>query len=88
MENQARYLRGSTGGLADMVPATIEGSQPAALSHGEVVIPADVVSMLGDGNSEAGAKVLMEFVAKIRQLKTGSKSQSKSILDLLEEDSK
>ena len=44
--------------MADRKPAMIDNEQPAALSDGEFVIPADVVSHLGNGNSEAGAKVL------------------------------
>jgi len=43
--------------------------QPAALSEGEFVIPADVVSMLGDGNSDAGAKILEGFIKQIRMSK-------------------
>lgn len=45
------------------------GDQPAALSEGEYVIPADVVSMLGDGNSDAGAKILEQFCTQIRKEK-------------------
>jgi hypothetical protein len=43
--------------MADKVPATIDGTQEARLSDGEFVIPADVVSHLGNGNSNAGAKI-------------------------------
>lgn len=46
-----------------------EGGQPAALSEGEYVVPADVVSMLGDGNSDAGAKILEQFITQIRKEK-------------------
>ena len=53
--------------MADEVPAEIEGKQPAALSDGEFVIPADVVSHLGNGNSDAGAKVLEKMMARIRK---------------------
>jgi hypothetical protein len=59
-------------GMDDDIPATIEGQQPAALSQGEYVIPADVVALLGDGNNEAGASVLQAFLDQIRQLKTGN----------------
>ena len=55
---QGRYLDGSTDGMADVVPARIDGGQEARLSDGEFVIPADVVSHLGNGNSDAGAKQL------------------------------
>lgn len=56
-------------GMKDDVPASINGTDPAALSEGEFVIPADVVSMLGDGNSDAGAKILEQFIAQIRKEK-------------------
>lgn len=76
---KGKYLDGATDGMADEVPATIEGKQPAALSDGEFVIPADVVSHLGNGNSDAGAKVLEEMMARVRQKRTGRKSQGKEI---------
>ena len=56
------HLDGDTDGMADEVPATINGKQPAALSDGEFVIPADVVSHLGNGNSDAGAKILEQMM--------------------------
>ena len=73
------YLNGPTDGMADEVPATIEGSQPAALSDGEFVITADVVSHLGNGNSEAGAKILEDFMRGIRKKRTGTEDQGKEI---------
>ena len=74
-----RYLQGETDGMADKIPAQIGKDQPAALSHGEFVIPADVVSHLGNGNSDAGAKKLYSMMDKIREARTGSKKQSKQI---------
>jgi hypothetical protein len=73
------YLRGATDGMADEVPAKIGKDQPAALSHGEFVIPADVVSHLGNGNSDAGAKKLYEMMDRIRKARTGNKQQGKQI---------
>ena len=73
------YLRGATGGMADELDTTIDGEQPAKLSHGEFVIPADVVSHLGDGNSEAGAKKLYAMMDKVRQARTGKKDQAPPI---------
>lgn len=73
------YLRGATGGMADELDTTIDGQQPAKLSHGEFVIPADVVSHLGDGNSEAGAKKLYQMMDKVRQARTGKKAQAPEI---------
>jgi hypothetical protein len=74
-----RYLNGPTDGMADKVPATIDGHQKAALSHGEFVIPADVVSHLGNGNSNSGAQRLQDMMARIRQARTGSPSQGRQI---------
>jgi hypothetical protein len=74
-----RYLRGGTDGMADKIPASIENKQPAKLSHGEFVIPADVVSHLGNGNSEAGAKRLYDMMEKVRRARTGTPKQGKQI---------
>lgn len=80
--------KGTSGtGMKDDVKAVIkraaggpmdggEGT-PAALSEGEYVIPADVVSMLGDGNSDAGAKILEQFCKQIRQEKGKHLAQGK-----------
>tara|TARA_R110002126_G_scaffold53245_1_gene144165 strand:- start:1267 stop:3447 length:2181 start_codon:yes stop_codon:yes gene_type:complete len=75
----ARYLQGGSDGMADKIPANIDGEQPAALSHGEFVIPADVVSHLGNGNSEAGADKLYQMMARIRKARTGNEKQGKKI---------
>lgn len=74
-----RYLQGGTDGMADELAANIDGKQPAKLSHGEFVIPADVVSHLGNGNSDAGARKLYDMMAKIRKARTGSAKQGKQI---------
>jgi len=76
---KGRYLQGHTDGMADEIPAQIGENQPAALSHGEFVIPADVVSHLGNGNSDAGAKKLYQMMDKIRMARTGNKQQGKKI---------
>ena len=73
------YLQGDTDGMADKLRTSIDGKQPAALSHGEFVVPADVVSHLGNGNSDAGAKKLYSMMDKIRQARTGTKKQGKQI---------
>ena len=76
---KGRYLQGGTDGMADEIPAQIGKDQPAALSHGEFVVPADVVSHLGNGNSDAGAKKLYQMMDKIRMARTGNKKQGKRI---------
>jgi hypothetical protein len=74
-----RYLAGGTDGMADDLPARIDGQQEARLSHGEFVIPADVVSHLGNGNSESGAQRLYTMMEKIRKARTGNPKQGKQI---------
>ena len=74
-----RYLNGMTDGMADDVPSSIGGVQPAALSDGEFVIPADVVSHLGNGSSNAGAKVLDDMMSNVRKERTGNPEQGKQI---------
>jgi hypothetical protein len=77
--NRPRYLRGETDGMQDRIPSNIDGVRPAKLSHGEFVIPADVVSHLGNGNSDAGAKVLYKMMDRVRQARTGNKKQGRQI---------
>jgi hypothetical protein len=79
LADAGRYLQGKTDGMADEIPSSIDGEQPAALSHGEFVIPADVVSHLGNGNSDAGAQKLYEMMDRIRQARTGTTEQGKEI---------
>ena len=74
-----RYLSGATDGMADKIPASIDGSQRAALSDGEFVLPADVVSHFGNGNSDAGANALYNMMAKVRKDRTGNASQGNQI---------
>jgi len=77
--SQGTYLRGDTDGMADKIPGTIDGIQPARLAHGEFVIPADVVSHLGNGNSDAGAQQLYKMMDRIRMARTGNEKQGKEI---------
>ena len=78
-QGQGYYLGGPTDGMADQIPATIDNRQPAALSDGEFVVPADVVSHLGNGNSNAGAEQLYGMMDKIRKARTGSTEQGRQI---------
>jgi hypothetical protein len=75
----SRLLKGPGDGMSDNIPATIAGRQPARLADGEFVIPADVVSHLGNGSTEAGAKKLHEMMNKIRKARTGNPKQGKQI---------
>jgi hypothetical protein len=76
---KGRYLGGATDGMADKIPARIDGKQEARLSHGEFVIPADVVSHLGNGNSEAGAQRLYSMMDRLRKARTGTTKQGKQV---------
>ena len=73
------YLNGDSDGQADKIPGSIDGVQEARLSHGEYVLPADLVSLLGNGNSDAGAKALDDFMAMVRKQGTGTEKQQKNI---------
>lgn len=76
---EARFLSGGGDGMSDSIPATINGKQEARLADGEFVIPADVVSHLGNGSSKAGAKRLYSMMDKVRKARTGTPKQGKEI---------
>lgn len=67
-------IRGPGGGMDDMVTASVNGTK-ALVSNDEFVIPADVVSGLGDGSSSAGARKLHAMMDRVRQQKTGRAKQ-------------
>jgi len=76
-----KLLQGPGDGMSDSIPAVIKGARPqrAALAQGEFVIPADVVSHLGNGSTDAGAKRLYAMMDKIRHARTGTKKQGRQI---------
>ena len=74
-----RLLKGPGDGMSDNIPASISGKQPARLADGEFVIPADVVSHLGNGSTEAGSRVLYEMMNRVRKARTGNPKQGKQI---------
>ena len=74
-----RMLKGPGDGMSDNIPATIAGKQPARLADGEFVIPADVVSHLGNGSTDAGAKQLYAMMNRVRKARTGNPKQGKQI---------
>ena len=67
--------------MDDMIPASLEGEQDVLLSDGEFVVPADVVSGLGNGSSDAGADKLENMMDRVRELRTGGKMQPPDIPD-------
>ena len=74
-----QLLKGPGDGMSDDIPASIGQDQPARLADGEFVIPADVVSHLGNGSTDAGAKHLYKMMDRIRQARTGNHKQGKKI---------
>ena len=76
-----KLLRGPGDGMSDDIPAVIRGKgvQRAALADGEFVIPADVVSHLGNGSTDAGAKKLYKMMEQIRRARTGRGKQAPQV---------
>ena len=74
-----RMLKGPGDGMSDSIPATIGRKQPARLADGEFVVPADVVSHLGNGSTDAGAKKLYSMMDNIRKARTGKKKQAPAV---------
>jgi hypothetical protein len=74
-----RMLKGPGDGMSDSIPAMIGRKQPARLADGEFVVPADVVSHLGNGSTDAGAKRLYAMMDRARQARTGKKKQAPAV---------
>ena len=76
-----KLLEGEGDGMSDDIPAVIRGKgvQRAALADGEFVVPADVVSHLGNGSTKAGAKKLYQMMDRIRQARTGESKQAPAV---------
>ena len=74
-----RMLKGPGDGMSDDIPAMIGTKQPARLADGEFVVPADVVSHLGNGSTDAGAKKLYSMMDKVRVARTGKKKQAPAV---------
>ena len=69
------------GGMDDDLLGTIGGKEAIAVSQEEFIVPADVVSMLGDGSSDAGANKLYKMMDDVRKQKTGTTQQASKIDD-------
>jgi hypothetical protein len=74
-----RMLKGPGDGMSDSIPGVIGNRQPARLADGEFVVPADVVSHLGNGSTDAGAKKLYSMMDKVRTARTGKKKQAPAV---------
>jgi len=76
-----RLLRGPGDGVSDSIPATIAGKQPARLADGEFVVPARIVSELGNGSTEAGARKLYAMLDRIQHIRRESVGKGKVAKD-------
>ena len=73
-------VQGPGDGMDDLVPATMDdGSQDVLLSDGEFIVPADVVSGLGNGSTDAGAEELNRMMDRVRQERTGRTEQAPKV---------
>ena len=78
-QNEGMIKGSDRGGMADDIYGTISGQEAVAVSQDEFIVPADVVSMLGDGSSDAGAKKLEGMMDRVRTEKTGTIKQASPI---------
>ena len=69
-----RLLRGPGDGVSDSIPATIGGKQPARLATGEFVVPARIVSELGNGSTDSGAQRLYEMMDRVQHARRKTKN--------------
>jgi len=67
-----RLLRGPGDGVSDSIPATIGNKRPARLADGEFVVPARIVSELGNGSTEAGARKLYAMMDRVQAARQGT----------------
>jgi len=72
-----RLLRGPGDGVSDSIPATIGNKRPARLADGEFVVPARIVSELGNGSTEAGARKLYAMMDRVQRARRGTVGKGK-----------
>jgi len=72
-----RLLRGPGDGISDSIPASIGGKRPARLADGEFVVPARIVSELGNGSTEAGARKLYAMMDRVQKARRGTVGKGK-----------
>jgi hypothetical protein len=76
-----RLLKGPGTGVSDDIPATIEGKQPARLAANEFVIPSRIVSEIGNGSTDAGAKALYAMMDRVQNDRKKSIGKGKFAVD-------
>jgi len=72
-----RLLRGPGDGVSDSIPATIGNRQPARLADGEFVVPARIVSEIGNGSTEAGARKLYAMMDRVQRARAKTTGKGK-----------
>ena len=75
--DDGKMLNGNGDGVSDEIPAMIEGEQEAALSDGEFIVPARIVSELGNGSSDAGAQKLYAMIDRIQAARSKTMGDNK-----------
>ena len=76
-----RLLRGPGDGVSDSIPATIADKRPARLADGEFVVPARIVSELGNGSTEAGARKLYSMMDRIQKARSKTTGKNRMVVD-------
>jgi hypothetical protein len=76
-----RLLKGPGDGVSDSIPASIGGRQPARLADGEFVVPARIVSEIGNGSTEAGARKLYKMMDRVQANRKKSIGKGKVAVD-------
>jgi hypothetical protein len=76
-----RLLKGPGDGVSDSIPATIADKRPARLADGEFVVPARIVSELGNGSTEAGARKLYAMMDRVQNARKKSIGKKKVAVD-------
>ena len=72
-------IQGEGTGMSDEIPGVVAGQEKIAVSPGEFIVPADVVSGIGDGSSDAGSASLYEMMDRVRQGRTGTTEQPRPL---------
>ena len=82
--DEGRFLEGQGDGVSDSIPAMVDGEQPVMLSDGEYIMPAEFVSAIGNGSSDAGAAKLTSLVDRVmantRKAKKGKPNGADNML--------
>lgn len=72
-------LKGPGDGMDDRIPAKVEGGQDVLLANNEYIVPADVISALGNGSSDAGAEHMDKMLERVRTAAHGKPTQQKKV---------